>query len=139
TYSGVDFEHFWPSGVPSDSSTSVALSGVLTWGQGLFVNMNNTESIEIVSSFHPRNRVKLIEGWNLKSMYTNSNSLAQDQLAGDSLIVTYTSTYEAYFPKSSSNTHTGITSTITSYDKKSSYWIHSPIAQDLSASESIFK
>lgn len=139
TFAVNSFEHYCPSGVASNASTSVALTGVLTWGQGLFVNMKTTQNLNIPSSFHPRNKVNLIEGWNLKSIYTNSTSLVQDQLKGSSLAVTYGSTYQAYFPATKTNSHKSITNTIAQYDKHKAYWIYSSSAQSLIATESIFK
>ncbi|MCO4783144.1 MAG: immune inhibitor A [Candidatus Cloacimonetes bacterium] len=138
TYAVNSFEHYCPSGAAANTSTSVAISGVLTWGQGFFVNMKASQNLSIASSFHPKNKIQLIEGWNLKSIYTNSNSLVQDQLTGNSLVVSYTSTYQAYFPASKSNTHKSITSSLTQYDKHKSYWIYSSSAQSLIATESVF-
>ncbi|PCJ21502.1 MAG: hypothetical protein COB02_02600 [Candidatus Cloacimonadota bacterium] len=139
TYSGNGFSHFCPSGVSTDTSTSVALSGVLTWGQSFFINMKLGQNLAITSNFHPRNKINLKEGWNLKSLYKSSNEVVQNQLLGNSLIVSYQTTYEAYFLSTKNNTHTSITQTISDLDVKKGYWIYSPNTQEIKATESIFK
>jgi len=126
TYQVDGFYHYCPDSIsPPAGSTSVELSGVLSYGSGFWVGLNGAVEVGLDSVYQPDFAYPLKKGWNLLSLGVSGSTTPQNLPTKAKLLVDFLPSGYRSLLVGSSNIHNVITSQISTFELTRAAWVYS--------------